>query len=272
MPEAKAVQIRDLTFGYDANIVIEDADFDIDAGEFVSLVGPNGGGKTTLLRLMLGLLRPQRGSIRMFGKSPEAGRRRIGYMPQYVHLDPSFPVTVMDVALMGRLGCAGFAGPYRRADREAALQALREVECHKLAHRPFSDLSGGQRQRVLIARALASDPELLMLDEPTSNLDPAVQDDFYELLHRLNERMTVILVSHDVAFVSRHVNKIVCVNRTVALHSASAIEGEFIAQLYGDAGVSMVRHDHGHDHGHAHGHDHSHGHGGPGHSHPLGGG
>ena len=238
------IAARDLNFSYDRrNLVLENVTFDILKNEFAAVIGPNGGGKTTLLKLVLGLLEPAHGTIRVFGARAPAVRRRIGYMPQYPSLDPEFPVTVMDIVLMGRLGKAPLLGPFRRKDRESAMEALEETSCADLKDRPFSALSSGQRQRILISRALASDPELLMLDEPTSNLDPSVQDDILDLLHMLNERMTIIVVSHDVAFVSKYVEKVVCVNRTVALHPTSEMKSELISMLYGGSDVRLVDHE-----------------------------
>lgn len=239
-----AVSIRDLWFAYDGPPVLREVSFDIAAGDFVSIIGPNGGGKTTLLKLLLGLLSPTRGSVRVFGQVPDAARKRLGYMPQQISLDARFPVTAMDIVLMGRLGHSFPAGPFRRADREAAETALRDVEARDLGNRGFFSLSGGQRQRVLIARALASGPELLLLDEPTASLDPAVQDDLYELLTRLNQRMTIVLVSHDIGVVSKHVRTVVCVSGQVAIHPVEAISGELARVLFhGAEDVKLVRHD-----------------------------
>lgn len=239
------VSAENLSFSYDTkHLVLENAAFDIHQGDFAAIIGPNGGGKTTLLRLILGLVEPSQGSVRVFGTTPKLARRRIGYMPQYPRFDPDFPVTVLDVVLMGRLGHAPAVGPYRGSDKEVARSALGEVSCADLAGRPFAALSSGQRQRVLIARALACKPELLLLDEPTSNLDPSVQDDVQELLHELNRRMTMIVVSHDVAFVSKYVSRVVCVNRTVALHPTAEIKADLFTVLYGQNGVRLVDHEH----------------------------
>ncbi|MFH1746670.1 MAG: ABC transporter ATP-binding protein [Planctomycetota bacterium] len=233
-----------LSFTYGGPFALTDVNLRIAAREFVSVVGPNGGGKTTLLKLMLGLLRPTRGEVRVFGQSPLVVRRRIGYVPQHVQFDPQFPVTVTDIVSMGRLGTGLGVGPARRTDKAAVLTALEEVGLTDYRRRPLATLSGGQRQRVLIARALASEPELLLLDEPTANLDVAVQGDFFDLLHRLNERLTVLLVSHDVGFVSQHVQKVVCVSRTVEVHETSMLNGRMINDLYGGP-VRAIHHDHG---------------------------
>ncbi|RKZ18875.1 ABC transporter [bacterium] len=250
------IEVRDLDFAYGHHPVLRNVNVTIDAGSFVSIVGPNGGGKSTLLKLVLGLLRPDRGDVRIMGQSPRQARRQVGYMPQHAHVDPRFPVTVTDVVLMGRLGPGRSIGPYRSEDRDGAQQALAETNAADLAKRRFSDLSGGQRQRVLIARALACEPGLLLLDEPTASLDPGVQDDLFELLNRLNDRMTVVLVSHDVGVVSQYVDKILCVNGAVDEHDSSAISGA-LADLYrGNNGLALVRHDHSHGFAADHGPDH----------------
>jgi zinc transport system ATP-binding protein len=241
-----AIEIDGLSFSYPHTPALEDVSFTIARGDFVGMVGPNGGGKTTLLRLILGLLAPARGTVRVFGRPPVEARRRVGYMPQRAELDPQFPMRANDVVLMGRLGRRRL-GWFTRADRAQAAAALREVGMTDYARRSFANLSGGQRQRVLIARALACDPELLLLDEPTASLDPAAQDDINELLHRLNERLTVVLVSHDVGFVARHVKTVVCVNRQVVVHTAQEVTGESIRDLYGHD-VQWVEHRHSHLH------------------------
>jgi zinc transport system ATP-binding protein len=250
-----AIEIERLDFAYDGDPVLRDVTLRIASGDFVCMIGPNGGGKTTLVKLVLGLLQPARGTIRVLGTTPAAARRQMGYVPQYAHYDPHFPVSVLDVVLMGRLGCGGWWA-YGAEDRRIATGALGEVGLADLRQRPFSSLSGGQRQRVLIARALACQPELLLLDEPTSNLDQRVEEDFYALLKRLNERLTIVLVSHDLSVVSRVVKTAVCVNRTVMVHATSNLTGDAIASLYGH-GLRVVQHDHGHGPGHAHAHDHA---------------
>lgn len=237
------IEIDDLSFSYDGSAVLSHVQLTVFERDFVCMVGPNGGGKTTLLRLILGLLEPQQGTVRVFGRPPREVRHRIGYMPQHAQLDPQFPATVMDVVLMGRLGPGRGWGRVRRADREAAERALSEVGLLELRGRPFAQLSGGQRQRLLIARALACEPELLLLDEPTSNLDILVQGDFHELLAELNRRLTIVLVSHDIGFVSRFVRSVVCVNREVRVHPVDGLSAEAVSQLYGRE-MQTVHHDH----------------------------
>jgi zinc transport system ATP-binding protein len=239
---APVVEFRGVSFSYTGEPVLQRVSFEVRAGEFVSAVGPNGGGKTTLLRLILGTLRPGAGEVRVFGGSPERARGRVGYVPQYARFDPLFPVTVLDVVRMGRVGSFA-AGPYRRQDREAAQEALATVGLAELRWRPFSALSGGQRQRILIARALATHPELLLLDEPTASVDRAATAKLYELLVELAKRLTILLVSHDTGVVSRFVSGVLCVNRTVAKHPISRLTGEMLSELYG-ADIALVQHEH----------------------------
>ncbi|MDG4476632.1 metal ABC transporter ATP-binding protein [Thiovibrio frasassiensis] len=237
-----AIRIRDLDFAYNGTPVLEGVNLEIMARDSLCIVGPNGGGKTTLLKLILGLLKPNRGEIQVLGQTPEKSRLRIGYVPQYARFDQQFPVTVLNVVLMGRLDRI-FCGPYAKADREAALAALEEMGLADLGGRLFAEISGGQRQRVLIARALAAEGELLILDEPTANIDAASEEHLFELLTKLNERLTVMLVTHDVGFASKFFKSIVCVNRQVVLHPTSELTGDLIRNMYG-GDIRMIRHDH----------------------------
>ena len=238
-----AIETSGLWFAYDGqNHVLCDVNLEIGHGETIGMVGPNGGGKTTLLKLLLGLLSPSRGVVRVLGRSPKEARARVGYVPQHVQFDPKFPVTAWDVVLMGRLGCTSAVGPFGPADRQAADAALEQVALGPLKHRAFSELSGGQRQRVLIARALVTQPQLLLLDEPTASLDVGMEQDFQDLLGRLVGRMTVVIVSHDVGFVSSRIGKVVCVHGGVAVHATTELSGEMLREIYG-RDVSLVRHD-----------------------------
>lgn len=236
------IEIENLSFAYDGTLALEQVNFTVYERDFISIVGPNAGGKTTLLKLILGLLQPRQGNIRVFGTSPDKARSRIGYMPQRTTLDPLFPVSVMDVVLMGRLGHGTRLGFYSRADRLKAREALQRVEMDDFGNRPFSSLSGGQSQRVLIARALAVEPAMLLLDEPTANVDVAVENEFYELLKKLNDTMTIVLVTHDLGFASHYVTHVACVNRKLLAHPTCEISGEMISALYGSQ-VHMIRHD-----------------------------
>jgi len=246
------IELENVSFGYGRVPVLENVHLSIQERGLVCFVGPNGGGKTTLLKLILGLLKPETGQVRLFGRPPAESRHRVGYVPQHARYDPLFPAMVEEIVQMGCLGKRTGSLPARNA-HQIAHEALEEVELADLAHRPFSDLSGGQRQRVLIARALASQPELLILDEPTSNVDQRAENRLYETLVRLNARMTILLVSHDLGFVSNIVQSVVCVNRQVVHHPTSAITGEIIQEIYGGADLLMVRHDHVcSDKGHSH--------------------
>jgi len=236
------VACEKVSFSYNGEPVLQDITFAIEPLDYVSVVGPNGGGKTTLLRLILGLLKPSHGTIRVFGRPPDQVRPMLGYVPQHFLFDPKFPVRVIDVVLMGRLSGLSRLGRYRRSDRDGALNALREVEMDGFHQRHISELSGGQRQRVLIARALACEPRLLLLDEPTAHVDTAAQKEVMRILQQLNNRMTVIMSTHDVAYVSSFVKSVLCVNRTAAMHPMEKLTGDMIVDVYG-SDVRYVRHD-----------------------------
>jgi len=246
----KIVAFENVTFSYNGLPVLENVSFNIGERDFVSAVGPNGGGKTTLLKLMLGFIKPQKGKIRVFGRHPERARRRIGYISQHFQFDRLFPIRVIDVVLMGRLRGSFSSGRYSAKDRKIADEALQEVDLSELSRRHISHLSGGQRQRVLIARALATQPDLLLLDEPTAHVDVATQEEFFQFLNRLNRQLTIILVTHDIAFVSAYVKTVMCINRRVVMHPTQEVSPEIIRSLYG-SDIRYVNHDHieGSDHG-----------------------
>lgn len=237
------IDIRNMSFSYETDLVLRDINLTIEKGEFGVVVGPNGGGKTTLLKIILGLLEPDSGTVRVFDKPPRRALDRMAYTPQHMRFDSSFPVSVRDVVLMGTLGPGKHTGRYRKDDFQAAADALDEVNATGLADRPFSELSGGQQQRVLIARALAGRPDLMLMDEPTSHLDPRTESELHDLLHELNERLTIMLVSHDVGFVCDAVHSVICVNRTITTHTTRELTSEHMSDLYGRH-VRMV--DHGH--------------------------
>ncbi|MBF0546082.1 MAG: metal ABC transporter ATP-binding protein [Candidatus Riflebacteria bacterium] len=237
------VEFSEVFFSFEETPVLKNITLDIQENDFACIVGPNGGGKTTFLRLVLGMLKPQSGYIKIFGDKPSSARPRIGYVPQHARYDPKFPVRVLDVALMGRLSPVRFWGGFTRSDNDMAIDALREVGMADCAERPFANLSGGQRQRVLVARALVSAPGLLLLDEPTANIDIHGSEYLYDLLQKLNQRMTILLVSHDLGFVSQYVKSVICIRGEAVVHPTSQINGEIIKNLYGGE-TKLIRHDH----------------------------
>lgn len=242
MADQPAVALENVTFSYNGDPVIRNATVAIEENEYIWIVGPNGGGKTTLVKLILGLLHPKQGSVRVYGVTPEAARPRIGYMPQHARLDPKFPVTVLEVTLMGRLGPGRRFGRYDRSDRNAALQALDQVGLSDFHDRNLAELSGGQQRRLLIARALAAEPDMLLLDEPMANLDVRGETELNRLLQQLSDHLTVLMVSHDAAFVRGSVKRVVCVKRHVHVHPTEKLDSRFMEELYGTS-VRVVRHD-----------------------------
>lgn len=249
------VLVENVSFSFDPQLAprsaLDRVSLCIGPGDFLGIIGPNGGGKTTLLKIVLGLLKPQEGRVLVFGESPRHGRRRIGYVPQRAAVNLAAPATVLDVVLTGRLGAHPWGFRWGRGDREAAMDALRRTGIESLAGRSISALSGGQRQRVLIARALCGAAELLLLDEPTSGVDPHAEQELTALLHQLNKQMPIVVVSHDVAFVSTEVTRVACLNRTLTLHRPEEVTGESLARIYG-GGVKLVTH-HGCSGEHHHG-------------------
>ena len=243
---AVAVRFDAVRFSYGAIDVLDGASFHVHEGEFAVLLGPNGSGKTTALKLILGLLRPASGRVLVFGRDAAESRGSVGYVPQAAAYDPAFPVTVSRVVLMGRL--RGSAGRYGRADRDAAGRAMEAAGVADLARRPYSALSGGQRRRVLAARALAAEPRLLVLDEPTANMDAASEELLFRSLGEVKGRATVLVVTHDTGFVSPLTDSVLCLGErggrrgTVVRHAvAPACEGDSHEAFGGPA--LRVRHE-----------------------------
>jgi len=244
MSETPVIEIENLDFRFDGGRrVLEEVNLKVAEGDFASVIGPNGGGKTTLIKLILGLLTPSAGTVRVFGTTPLKARPKIGYMPQHAMMDPRFPVRALDVVMMGRLGRAATFVSYSAADRRAAAAALAQAGLEEVGGTAFSDLSGGQRQRVLLARALVTEPEMLLLDEPAAGLDQRVERDFFDLLKDLNRRLTVVLVSHDLGFVAAFVRTVICVHRRVDVHPTAELDGRRVSEIYGGE-VRMVHHHH----------------------------
>ena len=239
------VEIRDIWLSFRGRPVLEAVNLRLDEGDYLGLIGPNGSGKTTLLRVILGLLSPDRGSVRVLGESPAGARGRVGYVPQYTRFDASFPVNVRDVVLMGRIGSGGLFRQPSKRDRDVALSSLDKVEMADQAGRQIGRLSGGELQRVMIARALAVEPRLLLLDEPTASLDTRVGVSVFELLKDLAREVTLVLVSHDVGVISRYVKTVACLNRRLYYHHSKEITREMFEAAYG-CPVDLVAHGHAH--------------------------
>jgi zinc transport system ATP-binding protein len=237
----EVISIRHLWAGYEHEQVLEDVDLSVYEGDFIGLVGPNGGGKTTLVKVLLGLLPPMRGEVRIMGQPVNRGRRYIGYVPQIVEFDRDFPVSVWEVTRMGRLGRRGLLRRFNAEDEAIVAQALREVDLLELRDRPIGELSGGQRQRAYIARALASEPKILLLDEPTSSVDPQVSVSIYELLEELNAHATILLISHDVSVVSSYVKTVGCLNRRLFYHNDRQLTPEMLEQAY-QCPIDLIAH------------------------------
>lgn len=240
---APVIRIENLSFAYEQQPVLSQVGLAVADGEFLGIIGPNAGGKSTLLKIMLGLLKPQSGRVEILGGSPAQARQNIGYVPQYPAFARDFPISVEQVVLMGRLRGFGLLPGYSKLDREIAHRVLAEVGMESLAHARIGTLSGGQMQRVLLARALACEPKILMLDEPTANIDQRAESDIFDLLRSLNQRMTILVVSHDIAFISSYVRRVACLNRTLVVHDTQEIDAHSIQHLYGE-GVRQVRHSH----------------------------
>ena len=241
MADIPAIEVRKVGVSFNGVPVLEDVSFTVQKGEFLSVVGPNGGGKTTILKIILGLLKPDAGEVRIFGKPPEKAREHFGYMPQYTLFDPRFPVSVIDVVLMGLLR-TGRSSFFSKDERTVSLSALETVGMAGFSRSSFSSLSSGQRQRVLLARSLVSSPEILLLDEPTASVDMEIENRLYGILQALNRHMTILMVTHDLGFVSRIVKSCLCVNRRVVVHPTCEINGQLIREIYG-SDLRMVRHD-----------------------------
>ena len=235
------INFKNVFFKYGASNILENISFSIAERESICLIGPNGSGKSTILKLILGLHLPYSGKITVFNTSPYKARLNIGYMPQYINFDPFFPVNVKEIVLMGRLNNKN-KGFYSRFDKYAAQEIIEELGLVELANRQFSELSGGEQQRVLIARALVSNPQLLLLDEPTANVDTLVEEKLSDILKTLQNRMAIIMVSHDLGLVANIFQKVLCVNKKAYIHKTDQLDGSIIEQLYG-AKHRLVNHD-----------------------------
>ncbi len=241
MTTIPAIEMDGVWFSYNGTPVLEDIRFTLRQGDFLGMIGPNGGGKTTLLKLLLGILKPDKGVIRVLGDPPHKARRRVGYVPQNTDFNNTFPVSVMDVALMGRLTRSRMGKGFSSQDRPVAEEALRKVGMWDKRDERIGKLSGGQRQRVLIARALVAEPEMLFLDEPTAKVDPEFESNIYDFLKELNRHATILTITHDVGVISRYVKSVACVNRTLIYHEEAQITHEMLDMAY-ECPVDLIAH------------------------------
>ncbi len=237
------VELNNIYFSYSTEEVVKNVTLKIHKGDYVGIVGPNGGGKTTLLKLMLGLLRPDGGVIKFFGTDIKEFKEwsRIGYVPQNTHVEMNFPVTAEEMVAMGRYGKRGLFRFPTKEDKRKTLEALKQVDMIDYKDRQIHDLSGGQQQRVFIARALASEPEIIFLDEPTVGVDVKTQKQFYTLLRKLNKdlELTLVLVTHELDVVAHEATELGYINRTLEYYGEPEefLKGKYFHELIGKGGL-----------------------------------
>ncbi len=235
------IDIRGLWAGYGREPILEDLDLKVYNDDFLGIIGPNGGGKSTLLKVILGLLPPQKGKVKVFGRSPIEARKYIGYVPQFAVYDKDFPINVWDVVMMGRRSRRGLFPFYNAEDKQKTKEALEAVDMLEFRKEHIDDLSGGQRQRVFVARALASDPKLLILDEPTASVDSVIQESIYQLLQRINEGIPIILVTHDIGVIAQAVTRIACLNKSLHTGDGEMLTKEQLESAY-QCPVELIAH------------------------------
>ncbi len=235
-----AIEVKNLSVSFEGNTALENIHLTVDQEDYLGIIGPNGGGKSTLLRSLLGLITPDSGTINILGHPVQENHQQVGYVPQHALFDRYFPIRVGEMVVMGRLGKRK-GRCYSRQDRRIAEQALQRVGMEHLRERQIGELSGGERQRVLVARALVTEPSILLLDEPTASVDPGFQVTFYELLAELNESMTIVLVSHDISAVSRYVKKLACLNRRLYCSDDKEITAAMVEEMY-HCPVDLIAH------------------------------
>ncbi len=229
---SEIVKLEDVWLYFDNMPVLEGINLSIKDHDFLGIIGPNGGGKTCLLKVILGLLKPSRGEITVFGHTPERGRKFVGYVPQYSLFNRDFPINVLDVVIMGRVGQMKRFRRYSEEDKKLAYEALETVEMLDYRDSQIGQLSGGQQQRVFIARALVTKPKMLLLDEPMASVDSHMQTELYELFEKLRQQMAIVLVSHDISAVSIYVDKIACLNRRLFYHDSKELTAEDLEESY----------------------------------------
>jgi len=236
--------LRDVTFAYGDEPILDRVSLDVGRRDFLAVIGPNGGGKTTLLKVMLGLLEPRSGRVaRFLGGDGASGVRAgaLGYVPQFATFDRDFPLRVREVVQMGRLGLRGPFGRYTSADRIAVAAALAQLGLAPIAEQPVGRLSGGQLQRTLIARALVGEPEVLLLDEPLASVDAEFRDKLVDTLSELHATMPIVVVTHDLTPFAGVVRQIACMNRQLHYHPEGRLTPEMLEEVYG-CPVELITH------------------------------
>ncbi|MCU0632751.1 MAG: ABC transporter ATP-binding protein [Methanolinea sp.] len=228
-----AVEVREVSYRQNGSLILDRVSLMVSEGDFYALLGPNGGGKTTLLKIILGLLPVTTGTVRIFGSAPNDGRSLVGYVPQFRTFDFRYPITVREMVLSGRLShTRGLVRSYTEEDHEVTERVLDQLTLSGLSDRTLSHLSGGEQQRAILARALVGRPRLLILDEPTVYVDTPTEVQFFDILEDLKKSMTILLVSHDIGVISRHVTKVACLNHTLHTHDTPEITEDMIAATY----------------------------------------
>ncbi|MCG8572422.1 MAG: metal ABC transporter ATP-binding protein [Spirochaetes bacterium] len=231
--------VNNLSFSYGDNCVLKDINFSINENQIITIIGPNGGGKTTLLRLIAGLIVPDKGEVFINGMCPKCKYGHIGYVPQHSHFDNKYPITVFEVVLSGLIKPIGF---YSKKDKLKAEAMIEYVGLESVRNNSFNNLSGGQSQRMLIARALVADADILLLDEPTSNIDSTNEKGLEDFLKNISKKMTILIVTHDTGFVSEITDRVFCINKYMVEHPIDSNLDEIISASYGIK-TKVVRHD-----------------------------
>lgn len=246
METVPAIEVEDVWLRRNGEVVLEAINLRVMPGDFYAILGPNGGGKTTLLKVILGLTPTERGSVRILGEAPHKNRHLIGYVPQRRTFDFEYPISVRDMVLSGLLGRkSGILKSFSAADISLADTALETMGISHLANRAICDLSGGEQQRTIIARALAGNPQILLLDEPTVFVDAPTETQFYDILEKLARTMTIVLVTHDIGVIVSHVTKVACLNRRLFTHDSRELTEDMVQGAY-QCPVDIIAHGHPH--------------------------
>lgn len=232
MTSKKAINVKDLCFSYEKITVLDYITFSIDKGKFIAVIGPNGGGKTTLLKLLMGLLKPKKGTIHLNNLSPEKMRQSIGYVPQINQTDHAFPITVLELILLGSVEKAKAFGRYPSAVIDKAKELSKKLGLTEFENQSFGSLSGGLMQRTLIARSLMCDPDFLFLDEATASVDVATQESIFAMLEEFKGEKTILMVTHDLEAIFKNVDQVICVNQTITSYLPKDVCGHFTMGLY----------------------------------------